>query len=82
MASTSQVFIEKETDQECAAFLNLHQERNGEANRGWSRIMYFSLIHQVIRQDLEYWALCASLRSDGDPRMVSYSYYTKHVMVH
>lgn len=72
--------IEKEIDQECAISLHHQQERNGEANRGWSGVMYFSLLQQVIRQDLGYWALCASLRSDGNPRMVSNPYYTKHVL--
>lgn len=28
--------VEKEIDQECAIFLHHQQERNGEANQGWS----------------------------------------------
>lgn len=72
--------IGAEMDLESKAFLHHQQERNGESNRGWSWVMYFSLTQQIIRQDLGYWALCASLRSDGNPRMVSYPYYTKHVV--
>ena len=67
-------------DMESAVFLHHLRERNGEANRGWSRVMYYSLTQQIIRQDLGYWALCANLCSDGNPRMVSYPYYTKHVV--
>lgn len=40
--------------------------------------MYYSLTQQIVRQDLGYWSLCASLRTDGNPRMASYPYYTKH----
>ena len=39
------------------------------------------LTQQIVRQDLEYWSLCASLRTDGNPRMVSYPYYTKHAIM-
>ncbi|MCJ1265821.1 hypothetical protein MMC22_005702 [Lobaria immixta] len=44
-------------------------------------VMYHSLTQQIVRQDLEYWSLCASLRTDGNPRMVSYPYYTKHAVM-
>lgn len=72
--------IQEQIDTESAIFLHHLRERNGEANRGWSRVMYYSLTQQIIRQDLGYWALCASLRSDGNPRMVLHPYYTKHVV--
>ncbi|MCJ1266008.1 hypothetical protein MMC22_005890 [Lobaria immixta] len=57
--------IQEQMDTESAVFLHHLRERNGEANRGWSRVMYYSLNH---------------LRSDGNPRMVSHPYYTKHVV--
>ena len=73
--------IGKEMDDEFSMYLHHLQDRNGQSNRGWSRVMYHSLTQQIVRQDLEYWSLCASLRTDGNPRMVSYPYYTKHAIM-
>ena len=56
-----------------------HQrERNGQSNRGWLRTMYYSLTQQLIRQDIEYWALYACLRPDRNIRLVAYPYYAKY----
>ncbi|MCJ1269402.1 hypothetical protein MMC22_009294 [Lobaria immixta] len=73
--------IGKEMDDEFNLYLHHIQERNGQSNQGWSRVMYHSLTQQIVRQDLEYWSLCASLCTDGNPPMVSYPYYTKHAMM-
>lgn len=62
-------------------YLHHLQDRNGQSNQGWSRVMYYSLTQQIVRQDLGYWSLCASLRTDGNPRMVSYPYHIKHAMM-
>lgn len=40
--------------------------------------MYYSLTQQIIRQDLEYWALYVCLRPDRNARLISYPYYTKY----
>ena len=50
----------------------------GKPNLGWVRTMLYSLTQQAIRGDLEYWILYVALRADGNPRLVSYPYYTKY----
>ena len=43
----------------------------------WQRNMIHPLTQQIIRADLGYWLSYVALRPDGNPRHVSYPYYTK-----
>ncbi len=61
-------------------YLYHQRERNGQSNKGWLRTMFYSLSQQIIRQDIEYWALYACLRPDLNTRFVSYPYYAKYVL--
>lgn len=55
-----------------------HQGKlNGHGNRGWLRVMFFSLTQQIIRQDVDYWRLYVGLRPDRAYTLVSYPYYAK-----
>jgi hypothetical protein len=46
---------------------------------GFLRIMYYSLIQQLVRQDPIYYALTVAARPDHDHRLISYPYITKYV---
>ena len=59
-------------------YLHHQRERNEKSNYDWLRIMLYSLIQQMIKQNLEYWMLYANLRSNRNLRLVSYSYYAKY----
>lgn len=50
---------------------------DGKPNFGWQRNMIHSITQQAIRVDLGYWLAYVALRPDGNPRLVSYPYYTK-----
>lgn len=50
---------------------------DGKPNFGWQRNMIHSLTQQAIRANIGYWLACVALRPDGNPRLVSYPYYTK-----
>ena len=63
-------------------YLHHQQERNGRSNRGWLRTMYYSLIQQIMRQDIAYWALYAAMRPDRNYRLVAYPYYVKYSRPH
>jgi hypothetical protein len=65
-------------DQEFDMYMHHQCERNGAPNKGWLRTMFYSLIQQLVRQDLGYWMLYACLRPDGNVRLVSYPYYAKY----
>ncbi|KAH8708426.1 hypothetical protein GQ44DRAFT_691123, partial [Phaeosphaeriaceae sp. PMI808] len=52
---------------------------NGRSNLGWCRIMFHSLIQQLVRGDIRYWLIYAILRKT--PHLISYPYYTKHALV-
>ena len=53
-------------------------ELDGRSNLGWSRIQYYSLTQQLMRQDPLYWMAYVALRPDHAWRLVSYPYYTKY----
>ena len=44
-------------DEESAIYEHHLRERDGIPNKGWVRTMHYSLIQQLIKQDLEHWAL-------------------------
>jgi hypothetical protein len=52
------------------------RDHKGEPNRGWLRLMFHSLIQQLMRGDVGYWLLYAVLRREH--RLISYPYYTKY----
>jgi hypothetical protein len=60
-------------------YLHHQRQRNGQSNKGWLRTMFYSLSQQIVRQDIEYWALYVCLRPDRNIRLVSYPYYAKYV---
>ncbi len=60
-------------------YLHHQRERNEQFNKRWLRTMFYSLSQQIVRQDIEYWALYACLRPDRIIRLISYSYYAKYV---
>ncbi|OAK93360.1 hypothetical protein IQ06DRAFT_178379, partial [Phaeosphaeriaceae sp. SRC1lsM3a] len=49
---------------------------DGKSNLGWVRIMFHSLIQQLMRGDLMYYLLYASFREKTN--LISYPYYTKY----
>jgi len=67
-------------DEEFDLYLYHQRERNGQSNKGWLRTMFYSLCQQIIRQDVEYWALYVCLRRDRRRQLVSYPYYAKYVV--
>jgi hypothetical protein len=55
-----------------------HRPRDGTNEMGFLRIMFYSLIQQLIRQDPVYYALTVASRLDHSWRLVSYPYITKY----
>lgn len=49
---------------------------DGKNNLGWCRVMYHSLIQQLVRGDIGYWLAYAILREETN--LISYPYYTKY----
>ncbi|KAG7007172.1 hypothetical protein G7Y79_00011g030700 [Physcia stellaris] len=64
-------------DYEFDMYLHHQAQRNGSPNYGWLRTMAHSLIQQLVRGDLTYYAIYVCLRPDLNPRLVSYPYYAK-----
>jgi len=54
------------------------REQNGNANLGWCRNMWHSLVQQAIRQDGVFYALNVAARPDKNWRLISYPYYTMY----
>ena len=59
---------------------HFHSKDNSGKRLGWHRNMWCSLIQQIVRQDLVYYALIVSLRPDKNWRLISYPYYTKYTL--
>ncbi len=38
-------------------YLHHQRERNEQFNKRWLRTMFYSLSQQIVRQNIEYWAL-------------------------
>jgi len=53
------------------------EEMHGKKRNGWIRTMFYSVIQQVVRQDLVCYALNVAARLDMNFRLISYPYYTK-----
>jgi hypothetical protein len=49
---------------------------DGNSNLGWCRVMYHSIVQQLVRGDPEYWLQYAMLREETN--LISYPYYTKY----
>ena len=67
-------------DSEFDLYLYHQGRRNGQANRGWLRTMYYGLVQQAIRQDIGYWALYVCLRPDHQQKLIAYPYYAKYAL--
>ena len=60
-------------------YLHHFRPRPTANEMGFLRIMYHSLIQQLVRQDPMYYALTVAARPDHDHRLISYPYITKYV---
>jgi hypothetical protein len=49
---------------------------DGNPNLGWCRVMYHSVVQQLVRGDPLYWLWYAMLREETN--LISYPYYTKY----
>jgi hypothetical protein len=49
---------------------------DGNSNLGWCRVMYHSVVQQLVRGDPEYWLQYAMLREETN--LISYPYYIKY----
>ncbi|KAI4137511.1 MAG: hypothetical protein L6R39_007243 [Caloplaca ligustica] len=64
-------------EEEYLMYEHHQREINGRSNKGWLRTMMYSLIQQLVRQDLQYYILYVAARPDHNQRLISYPYYTK-----
>jgi hypothetical protein len=54
-----------------------HRKLPGKRRLGWLRNMFFSIIQQLVRQDLVWYALSVACRPDHNHRLITYPYITK-----
>jgi hypothetical protein len=54
-----------------------HRMLPGKKRLGWLRNMFFSIIQQLVRQDLVWYALSVACRPDHNHRLITYPYVTK-----
>lgn len=69
--------IGPQIEEEFLMYEHHQREINGKPNRGWLRTMLYSVVQQLVRQDLQYYLLYVAMRPDHNQRLVSYPYYTK-----
>jgi hypothetical protein len=58
-----------------------HRQLHGKRRLGWLRNMFFSLIQQLTRQDLVWYALAVACRPDHNFRLITHPYITKDTNV-
>ncbi len=73
--------IENLIEEEFDLYLYHQCERNEQSNKDWLQTMYFFLTQQIIRQNLQYWALYICLQSHWKIHLVFYLYYAKYAQI-